>query len=116
MRWKTADYTGWGRVHRATGQLARPERESMLEALVTEEPSPAIGMCRSYGDACLNDGGHAIDMTRMDRVLSFDAKTGVIEVEGGCQIGELARLFAPQGWLPAVMRHGFCHSCGLYCQ
>ncbi len=103
MRWKTADYTGWGRVHRATGQLARPERESTLEALIAEEPSPAIGMCRSYGDTCLNDGGHAIDMTRMDRVLSFDAKTGVIEVEGGCRIGELARLFAPQGWLPAVM-------------
>ncbi len=103
MRWKTADYTGWGRVHRASGQLARPERESTLEALVAEEPSPAIGMCRSYGDTCLNDGGRAIDMTRMDRVLAFDAETGVIEVEGGCQIGELARLFAPQGWLPAVM-------------
>ncbi len=103
MRWKTADYSGWGRVHTATGELARPERVSALEAILDESPAPAIGMCRSYGDASLNDGGRAIDMTRMMRVLGFDEDTGILEVEGGCQIGELARLFAPRGWLPAVM-------------
>jgi len=103
MRWKTADYTGWGRVHSATGEVARPERASMLEAILDETPAPAIGMCRSYGDASLNDGGRAIDMTRMNRVLGFDEATGILEVEGGCQIGELARIFAPRGWLPAVM-------------
>jgi len=103
MRWKTADYTGWGRVHTATGELARPERASALDALLSEAPAPAIGMCRSYGDTSLNDGGRAIDMTRMDRILGFDEATGILEVEGGCQIGELARIFAPRGWLPAVM-------------
>lgn len=103
MRWKTADYAGWGRVHTATGDVARPERVSTLEAILKEEPAPAIGMCRSYGDACLNDASRAIDMTRMNRVLGFDEATGILEVEGGCQIGELARIFAPRGWLPAVM-------------
>ena len=103
MRWKTADYTGWGRVIKAKGELARPERAAALEALLKDEPAPAIGMCRSYGDACLNDGGRAIDMTRLNRILAFDAETGVLEVEGGCRIGDLARLFAPRGWLPAVM-------------
>ncbi|WP_456385908.1 FAD-binding oxidoreductase [Profundibacter sp.] len=103
MRWKTADYAGWGRVHTANGEMARPERASALEAILKEEPCPAIGMCRSYGDTSLNDGGRAIDMTRMNRVLGFDETTGILEVEGGCQIGELARIFAPRGWLPAVM-------------
>ena len=103
MRWKTAEYTGWGRVHTATGEMARPERASTLEAILKEEPAPAIGMCRSYGDACLNDGGRVLDMTRMNRVLGFDETSGILEVEGGCQIGELARIFAPRGWLPAVM-------------
>jgi len=103
MLWKQTEYTGWGRVHHASGQIARPERLSALNSLVTATPAPAIGNRRSYGDACLNDGGRAIDMTRLDRIIAFDAASGVIEVEAGVTIGELARIFAPQGWLPAVM-------------
>lgn len=83
--------------------MARPERASHLAALSAESPAPAIGMCRSYGDACLNDAGDAILMTRMDRVLGFDAENGVLNVEAGAQVGALAKLFAPKGWLPAVM-------------
>lgn len=103
MSWKTLEYHGWGRVHRATGKIARPERTAALQALIAENAAPALGMRRSYGDACLNDGGAAIDMTRMDQVLDFDPETGLVHVEGGLQIGELLRLFAPSGWLPPVM-------------
>jgi decaprenylphospho-beta-D-ribofuranose 2-oxidase len=103
MRWKTTEYSGWGRALRATGQLARPERAAALAAIMAEEPAPAIGACRSYGDACLNHGGRAVTMTRLDRLLSFDPETGEVEVEAGLRLGELARLFAPRGWLPPVM-------------
>ena len=103
MIWKTVEYSGWGRVHRAKGDLARPERMSLLKQIIAERPAPAIGMRRSYGDACLNDGGHAVDMTRLDRVLEFDSDTGRIHVEAGCQIGDLLKAFAPRGWLPPVM-------------
>ncbi len=103
MRWKTEKNSGWGRVHWAEEQVARPERASTLEDVIRATPSPAVGMRRSYGDTPLNDGGHVIDMSRMNRILGFDEETGVLEVEGGCQIGELARIFAPRGWLPAVM-------------
>ncbi|UYV39510.1 FAD-binding oxidoreductase [Rhodobacteraceae bacterium D3-12] len=100
MRWKSDRYTGWGRVIEAEGDLARPERLSALRDL---PPTPAIGARRSYGDACLNSDGRAVDMTRLDRVLSFDPATGVVEAEAGVPIGELARLFVPRGWIPAVM-------------
>lgn len=103
MRWTDSTYMGWARFHRATGQLARPERASGLKAITTEDPAPAIGMRRSYGDACLNNTGRAIDMTRLDRVLDFDPDTGMIHVEAGAQIGDLLRNFAPRGWLPPVM-------------
>ncbi len=103
MRWKTDTYTGWGRVHSATGELARPERLSHLAAIAKDEPAPAIGQRRSYGDACLNDGGRAVETSRLDRVLSFDAETGLMEAEAGLRLGEIARLYAPKGWLPAVM-------------
>ncbi len=103
MTWKTADYSGWGRALRATGELARPERASQLEAILKDSPAPAIGQRRSYGDPCLNTNGRAIDLTRMDRVLGFDAQDGIVEVEAGMPIGELTDIFAPKGWLPPVM-------------
>ena len=103
MRWKASDYTGWGRVLRASGELARPERAEAVARLTAGTPSPAIGMRRSYGDACLNDGGRAIDMTRLDRILDFDTSTGALHVEAGARIGDLLATFSPRGWLPPVM-------------
>ena len=76
---------------------------SALAALMAEEPAPAIGMRRSYGDACLNDGGAAVDMTRLDKFLAFDADTGLLTVEAGLTLGEITRIMAPRGWLPAVL-------------
>lgn len=103
MRWNKMTYTGWGRVHSASGDVARPERLSALTRLVKETPAPAFGMRRSYGDAPLNDNGRAYDMTRLDRVLGFDEQTGVVDVEAGMPIGDLGRAFAGKGWIPPVM-------------
>nr|WP_239479752.1 FAD-binding oxidoreductase [Actibacterium sp. 188UL27-1] len=81
--------------------MARPERARALSALAAE--GPALGKRRSYGDACLVDGGKAVDMGRLDRYLDFDAEQGLLTVEAGCALGQIARDFAPRGWLPAVM-------------
>lgn len=103
MRWKTETLSGWGRVLNASSKIARPERMRNLESMAGEDMAPALGNCRSYGDAPLNSNGRSIDMTRLDRILGFDEETGVLEVEAGCRLGELTRLFAPKGWLPAVL-------------
>ena len=103
MTWKSTDYSGWGRALTAKGEIARPERQRTLAALLSDAMVPAIGMRRSYGDAPLNSGGRVIDMTRLDRMLAFDPVTGVLEVEAGARIGEIAAAFAPKGWLPPVM-------------
>lgn len=103
MRWNETEYRSWGGVIPAHGRLARPERQSALAALQGENPCPAFGNRRSYGDACLNSGGEATDMTRLDRILSFDPETGELVAEAGIRIGEIARIMAPKGWLPRVM-------------
>ncbi|HHB80911.1 MAG TPA: FAD-binding protein, partial [Aliiroseovarius sp.] len=103
MRWKETDYAGWGRVQKAHGQMARPEKVAALKAVLDEGMAPAIGNRRSYNDAPLNSGGKVIDMTRLDRILSFDEGEGVLEAEAGIEIGELARIFAPKGWIPTIM-------------
>ncbi|MEM1064064.1 MAG: FAD-binding oxidoreductase [Pseudomonadota bacterium] len=103
MPTKTMRYSGWGRALWAESAVARPERMAGLERQMAEAPAPAFGMLRSYGDVCLNDGGRAINMARLDRMMAFDAETGQITVEAGVRIGDLARALAPRGWLPAVM-------------
>lgn len=103
MSWNTIETMGWGRVHKATSQIARPERAARFAALAAESPAPAFGNRRSYGDACLNDEGKAFDTTRLDRMTGFDRETGTLTVEGGAKLGDLAAALAPQGWLPAVM-------------
>ena len=103
MRWKKAEYSGWGRVLKATGSRARPEKVSALRDLIKAGAAPALGNLRSYGDACLNTDGKAIDMTRLDRFIEFDENTGILHAEAGVTIGTIARLFAPRGWFPTVM-------------
>ena len=63
----------------------------------------AFGNGRTYGDSCLNSGGTLADMRGMDRVISFDPKTGVLEAEAGLMLGEIIRLGAPHGYFPAVV-------------
>ncbi|MFM2354334.1 MAG: hypothetical protein RLZZ528_70 [Pseudomonadota bacterium] len=103
MLWKTTEYSGWGRALTAKGDLARPERQRGLDEALAGGMVPAIGNRRSYGEAALNTDGRAIDMTRLDRMLSFDEATGILHTEAGARIGEIAAAFAPRGWLPPVM-------------
>lgn len=100
MIWVPSEYAGWGRALRASGEVARPER---LQSLAALGPAPAMGMRRSYGDAALNSGGRAIDMSQFDKLLGFDPETGILEAEAGARIGDIAAAFAPRGWLPTVM-------------
>lgn len=91
-------YSGWGRALWAEGRLDRPHALDRIDPT-----SPALGNRRSYGDAPLNNGGAANDMTALDRILQFDEADGLLTVEAGATLGDLLRLYAPRGWKPAVL-------------
>ncbi len=57
----------------------------------------------SYGDAPLNSERILIDLRRMNRILEWDAESGVISVEPGATIGKLWRYVLGDGWWPAVV-------------
>ncbi|MEM7441384.1 MAG: FAD-binding oxidoreductase [Pseudomonadota bacterium] len=103
MRWKDAELRGWGRVQTSKTQVARPEKDSALTATLAGTPCPAIGNLRSYGDAALVSDGHAVDTTRLDRIIAFDREAGTLTAEPGITISDLLRILAPHGWMPAVM-------------
>jgi FAD/FMN-containing dehydrogenase len=65
-------------------------------------PMLVFGNGRSYGDVCLNAGGTLLTTRSLDRFISFDAATGILECEAGVLLSEIIALTLPRGWLPAV--------------
>ena len=96
---------GWGRTTPALCQARRPERDS--EARADFAAARANGLClrgagRSYGDCAVNPGGHALITTRLDRILDFDAESGIVQVEPGVDFARLLAVFLPRGYLAPV--------------
>lgn len=56
------------------------------------------GLGRSYGDVCLNPGGTLWLTAGLDRLVGFDAESGVLDVEPGVTLGDIQRVMIPQGW------------------
>jgi len=61
-----------------------------------------FGQGRSYGDSCLNDGGVLLTTASLDRLLDFDAATGIVRCESGVTLDTLLRLGTPRGWFLPV--------------
>lgn len=96
--------SGFGRTRPVLAYVARPQRRSGLAALLEPEgPVIARGHGRAYGDAAQIDGGSVVDMTRLDRLLDFDATSGVLVCEAGVRLAEIDRLFLPRGFCLPVL-------------
>lgn len=95
--------SGWGRTAPSRARLVSPE--SAAAALATLRSSGRIvprGLGRSYGDAAQLGGETVLDLTRLDRILAFDADTGVVEVEAGVSLDHLMQVLVPRGWFVPV--------------
>ncbi len=101
---KTVQLSGWGRIAPETCRVYRPERQRDLRTVLAEapdEPLIARGWGRSYGDAAVNTAGVA-DMTRLNRMLDFDPRTGLLECEAGVGLDEIIETFLPRGFFLPV--------------
>ncbi len=61
-----------------------------------------FGNGRSYGDVCLNDGGHILLGRGLDRFMAFDAEQGILRAEAGVLLSEILDVIVPKGWFLAV--------------
>ena len=99
------DVTSWGRVVREPQAVALPQFCDELPALVAEHPGDSIlaaGLHRSYGDSALNGRGALIDMTRLDRLISFASDTGRLRAEAGVSLDRIIRFAVPHGFFLPV--------------
>lgn len=101
----TKPLSGWGRYPVESCHVFRPEkRREVAAALASGLQSSYIprGQGRSYGDAALNENAGVIWNALLNRFLSFDSATGVLECEGGVSLAEIIRYFLPRGWFLPV--------------
>jgi decaprenylphospho-beta-D-ribofuranose 2-oxidase len=101
-RGRRAELSGWGRRPRCAAEEAEPADPGELAAGIAG-PYLARGLGRSYGDAGLPAPGHlSLNSRRLDRVLSFDPGSGVIEAEAGATLAALLRTALPRGFFLPV--------------
>ncbi len=94
---------GWGANLRAECLLTEPTATSDVAGVVDYAGGTiARGLGRSYGDCAINADGQVIGTTRMDRLLAFDAETGILTCEGGASLESVIDAFAGKGWFPMI--------------
>lgn len=57
---------------------------------------------RSYGDSCLNDNGVSLDVSHLNRFISFDEESGLLCCEAGVSLAEILEIMVPRGWFLPV--------------
>lgn len=88
----------------APNQVIRPSWQDEIRPMLqsSSEMILPIGMRKSYGDSCLNNGGTMMDLTSLRKIISFDAQRGVLCVEAGITLKEILALIVPHGWFLPV--------------
>ena len=98
--------TGWGRTAPTIAQVATVAVPDDVVRSVTTAPERGLvarGLGRSYGDAAQNAGGLVLDMTRLDRIHSVDAASGIVDVDAGVSLDSLMRALLPlRLWVPVL--------------
>lgn len=99
---------GWGEVLGGAGYVFRPSTlegvwETFREAEAGVVPVALRGAGCSYGDAAFRAESIVLDLSRMDRILAWDADAGVIDVEPGVTLRRLWRFVLGDGWWPPVV-------------
>ena len=98
-------YRSWGGYPpaRHTQVLSATWRDDPIPpSALTDSSCLCFGNGRSYGDACLNDGGALIDARGLDHFISFNPEDGVLECEAGLLLSDIIRVVLPKGWFLPV--------------
>jgi decaprenylphospho-beta-D-ribofuranose 2-oxidase len=99
---------GWGMAVGAHSRVLRPRSIEELRACfdLARRERTTLGLrgsgC-SYGDASVNEGGHVLELGRMNRFLDWNPDTGVATLEPGVTIETLWKRILPDGWWPKVV-------------
>jgi FAD/FMN-containing dehydrogenase len=97
-------FESWGRYPTYDAKIVPLNWQSDFPKLAGGMQNGAlpVGMGRSYGDVCLLKGGNLLLTTGMDRILSFDAATGLLTAEAGMTLAQILDFAVPRGFFLPV--------------
>ena len=99
-----SNFESWGRYPEYSAELKplhwQGDFPAVLEGVHTG--ALAVGLGRSYGDVCLLKGGTLLPTTSMNRLLGFDATTGVLTAEAGISLAQILDFAVPRGFFLPV--------------
>jgi FAD/FMN-containing dehydrogenase len=90
----------WGKLATQPVRASELTDRNLVGQTIRGKHGLAHGMGRSYGDVALAD--QIWLTTSLDRFISFDEKTGILEAESGVTLGAIQHLFVKLGWLLPV--------------
>ncbi len=105
---RVASVAGFGMRSSAAGYLYRPSTVDELRDIFdlarrSNRQITLRGAGRSYGDANIGAECIIVDCTRMNRILGWDRRTGLIDCDAGVTIEMLWRHILEDGYWPPVV-------------
>ena len=92
---------GWGQFPRARCRVITASGADLSRRVGAEAQLIARGNGRAYGDAALNRQATLLT-GRHDRLLGFDAGSGILTCESGVLLSDILDRFIPLGWFVPV--------------
>ncbi len=101
------DVPSWGGASSGISYVYRPSTvDTLHEVLVLARRSGRTvglrGGGNSYGDAAINSENIVVDLCRMNRILEWNPRTGVIRLEPGVTLAQLWQYVLEDGWWPPI--------------
>jgi len=98
----------WGMAAGEFARVFRPRSVDEIRSVLAGARETGTSVClrgsgNSYGDASVTGDGLVLDVQRMNRILAFDAATGIVEAEPGVTVRQLWRHILPSGYWPRVV-------------
>jgi FAD/FMN-containing dehydrogenase len=97
-------FESWGRYPVYDAKLVPLHWQSDFPRVIDGVHSGAlpVGLGRSYGDVCLLKEGTLVETTAMNRLLAFDAATGLLTAEAGISLAQILDFAVPRGFFLPV--------------
>ena len=101
MKSKSNHTLNWSRKVRLKPQILFPTNIKRLKKIITKKNFIVAGNQRSFGDNSINPN-LIISMRDFNKVIHFDKKKGIIEIESGAILKNILNLILKDGWFIPV--------------
>ena len=92
--------SGWGNNKFAYSKIYFPKNLSEVKKFIKKK-TIARGLGRSYGDSAIQPNSTIIT-TKLNKIISFNQKNGILEAEAGTSIEDILNLIIEKGWFLPV--------------